>query len=203
MTNQARFTINSLSEGKSALVHITPVATEEGFGGLDGPNGLGLEILNIAALPDAEDYALDEFYASNFTPAEIAYCLKQASIKAAFQGVLAAKRAIIKSGAASHSAGDRRGIELSFDADGRPSHQGCLLSISYTDTIAAAVCVRQSGFGTPATPAATGPATQTQAVQTRNIKLNFLTRIFVILVLLSLLMLFGLGTWKLLQFRVH
>ena len=32
MTNQARFTINSLLEGKSALVHITPVAAEGGFG---------------------------------------------------------------------------------------------------------------------------------------------------------------------------
>ena len=45
--------------------------------------------------------------------------------------LLAAKRAIIKSGAAGDSAGDLRGIELSFDADGRPSHQAaCSRSVS-------------------------------------------------------------------------
>ena len=77
MTNQARFTIASLLEGKSALVQITPVAADGSSPsivgpGLQGSKGLGLEIENIAALPDAEDYALHEFYRANFTPSEIA-----------------------------------------------------------------------------------------------------------------------------------
>ena len=71
MTNQARFTINSLLEGKSALVHITPVAPDgtllgSPVPGLQGSKGLGLEIENIAALPDAGDYSQHEFYFCQF-----------------------------------------------------------------------------------------------------------------------------------------
>jgi phosphopantetheinyl transferase (holo-ACP synthase) len=195
MTNQARFTINSLSEGKSALVHITPVAGEGSFIGFEGTNGLGLEIENIAALPDAKDYSLHEFYQANFTPSEIAHCIKQPAVKAAFQGVLAAKRAIIKSGAAKNPPEGPRGVEISFDEDGRPTHPHCLLSISHTDTIAAAICFRLGALASP--------AAQSQPVQAQQTKLTFATRIFVLLVLLSLLFLFGLGTWKLLQYGLH
>lgn len=200
MTNQARFTINSLLEGKSALVHITPVAAEGSFAGCGEANGLGLEIQNIAALPDAEDYSLHEFYKANFTPSELAYCIKQPAIKAAFQGVLAAKRAIIKSGAAKNPPEGLHGVEIGFDDDGRPTYPGCLLSISHTDTIAAAICFWLGAPGTPAVSAATGPAAQTPAAQTPKTKLTLATRIFVVLVLLSLLFLFGFGTWKLLQY---
>ena len=117
MTNQARFTINSLLEGKSALVHITPVASDgtllgSPVPGLQGSKGLGLEIENIAALPDAGDYSQHEFYLANFTPSEIAYCTKEPKTKAAFQGLLAAKRAIIKSGAVSNPPEGHRSIEI-------------------------------------------------------------------------------------------
>ncbi len=202
MTNQARFTINSLSEGKSALVHITPVAADGSFAGFDGATGLGLEIENIAALPDAEDYSLHEFYQAHFTPSEIAHCIKQSAIKAAFQGVLAAKRAIIKSGAAKNPPEGPRSVEISFDDEGRPTHPNCLLSISHTDTIAAAICFWLGALASPALAAA-GPAAQSQPIQAQQTKLTFVTRIFVIMVLLSLLFLFGLGTWKLLQYGLH
>src|ERR1700732_3428829 len=158
MTHQRRFTTASLLEGKSALVQITPVAADgsppaSAGAGLQGSKGLGLEIENIAALPEAEDYALHEFYRANFTPSEISYCIKQPAVKAAFQGLLAAKRAIIKSGAASDSPDGPRSVEIGFEDDGRPSYPGCLLSISDTGTIAAAVCLWLGGLDWPPPPA--------------------------------------------------
>jgi phosphopantetheinyl transferase (holo-ACP synthase) len=157
MTNQVRFTINSLLEERSALVQITPVASGGvlpggTMAGLPGSRGLGLEIEDIAALPDAEDYARNEFYLARFTPSEIAYCGKQFNTKATYQGLLVAKRAIIKSGAANNQADALRGIEIGFDADGRPIYPGCLLSITHTGTIAVAICFWLSALPRPAAP---------------------------------------------------
>jgi phosphopantetheinyl transferase (holo-ACP synthase) len=204
MTNQARFTINSLLEGKSALVHITPVAPDEilpggGDAGFPGSKGLGLEIENIAALPDAEDYTRHEFYVANFTPSEIAYCTKQPKTKAAFQGLLAAKRAIIKSGAVNNPPDGHRSVEISFDGEGRPIHPGCLLSISHTGTLAAAACFWPGGFSWPAPVA----MTRAEAARSHLVKFPLKSRIFAFLVLLSLLVLFALGLLKLLEFIRH
>jgi len=204
MTNQARFTIASLLEGKSALVQITPVAADGSSPGiaaprLHGSKGLGLEIENIAALPDAEDYSLHEFYRANFTPSEIAYCVRQPAVKAAFQGLLAAKRAIIKSGAASDSPDGPRSVEIGFEDDGRPTYPGCLLSISDTGTIGAAVCLWLGGLDWPPPPPASGAEAARPQTRTFPVK----TRILAFLVLLSLLLLFGLGVWKILELWRH
>jgi phosphopantetheinyl transferase (holo-ACP synthase) len=204
MSNQARFTVASLLEGKSALVQITPVAADgsppaSAGAGLQGSKGLGLEIENIAALPDAEDYSLHEFYRANFTPSEIAYCINQLAVRAAFQGLLAAKRAIIKSGAASDSPDGPRSVEIGFDGDGRPTYPGCLLSISDTGTIAAAVCLWLGGLAWPAGPPASGAGTARPQMRTFPVK----TRILAFLVLLSLLLLFALGFWKILELWLH
>jgi len=204
MTNQARFTISSLLEGKSALVQITPVAANGSppsiaGPGLQGSKGLGLEIENIAALPDAEDYSLHEFYRANFTPSEIAYCIRQPAVKAAFQGLLAAKRAIIKSGAASDSPDGPRSVEIGFDGEGRATYPGCLLSISDTGTIAAAVCFWLGGLDWPATPPSSGAEAARPQMRTFPIK----TRILAFLVLVSLLLLFALGLWKIIELWRH
>jgi phosphopantetheinyl transferase (holo-ACP synthase) len=196
MADQARFTIASLLEGKSVVVEITPVAGEGihasiPFAGLHGSKGLGLEIANIAALPDAEDYAQDAFYRANFTPAEIARCSKEPAAKAAFQGLFAAKRAIVKSGAVKEPQEGLNGIEISFDGDGGASYPGCLLSLSDTGTIAAAACFWLGGLERPASqPAAAQP--QPRVVPTG-------TRILAALVALSLLVLFGIGSLKIFQ----
>ena len=204
MTNQARFTIASLLEGKSALVQITPVAADKSPPGIAGPGlqgskGLGLEIENIAALPDAEDYSLHEFYCANFRPSEIAYCIRQPAVKAAFQGLLAAKRAIIKSGAASDSPDGPRSVEIGFDGEGRPSYPGCVLSISDTGTMAAAVCLWLGGLDWPTAPPASGAKAARPQTRTFPVK----TRILAFLVLLSLLLLFALGFWKILELWLH
>jgi phosphopantetheinyl transferase (holo-ACP synthase) len=206
MTNQARFTINSLSEGKSALVHITPVTSAESLpggavAGLQGSKGLGLEIENIAALPDAEDYAQHEFYLANFTPSEIAHCTKEPKTKAAFQGLLAAKRAIVKSGAVNTPPEGYGGVEIGFDAEGRSSFPGCLLSISHTDTIAAAICFWLGGVALPESVRAS--AAGVEAARPRVLKYALKTRILAFLVLVSLLVLFALGLWKVIELLRH
>jgi phosphopantetheinyl transferase (holo-ACP synthase) len=203
MTNQALFTINSLLEGKSALVHITPV-TADGIplisaSALHEPKGLGLEIENIASLPDADDYAQHEFYTANFTAAEIAHCTGQPRIKPAFQALLAAKRAIVKSGAVHPTAEGFRSVELGFGGEGRPTYPGCLLSISHTDTVAAAVCLWLGGE--PPSPPAAAPAVQ--APVSHLVKFPLRTRIFAFLILLSLLVIFALGLWKIFSFIRH
>jgi hypothetical protein len=183
-----RFTIASLFKGESALV-LTPV---KGLGP-EPVKGLGLEIENIAALPDAEDYALHDFYRAHFTPSEIAFCIGQPAVKAAFQSLLAAKRAIIKSGAASASPDGLRSVAIGFEGEGRPTYPGCLLSTSDTGTIAAAVCLRLGGFDWPAA----------QAARPQMITFPLTSRILAFLVMLSLLLLFALGLWKIGEFMRH
>src|ERR1700730_13254995 len=155
MADKARFTITSLFKGKSPVVEINPVSTEGDPAAIGGPGlskskGLGLEIANIAALPDAVDYAQDEFYCANFTPSEIAHSIKEPVAKAAFQSLLAAKRAIVKSGAVSEPQEGYKNIEISFDGEGRPCYPGCLLSLSDTGTMAAAACFWPGGVEWPA-----------------------------------------------------
>ncbi len=203
MAKQPRFTIASLFEGKSALV-LTPLAADGSTPGsagrlFHGSKGLALEIENIAALPDAEDYALHEFYRANFTPTEIAYCIKQPAVKAAFQGLRAAKRAIVKSGAANDSPDELGGVAIGFDSEGRPTHPGCLLSISDTGTIAAAVCLWLGGFDWPAAQ----PAGGAEAARPQMMTFPLTSRILAFLVMLSLLFLFALGLWKVLEFMRH
>jgi phosphopantetheinyl transferase (holo-ACP synthase) len=195
MADKARFTITSLLKGKSAVAQSTPVSTEGdpaaiGAPGLSGSIGLGLEIANIAALPDAVDYAQDEFYCANFTPSEIAHSIKEPVAKAAFQSLLAAKRAIVKSGAVSEPQEGYKNIEISFDGEGRPCYPGCLLSLSDTGTMAAAACFWPAAQ--PATAAEIARAEQ-RIIPTR-------IRIVALLVVLSLLVLFGIGFWKILDF---
>jgi phosphopantetheinyl transferase (holo-ACP synthase) len=195
MADKARFTITSLLKGKSAVAQNTPVSTEGDPAAiarpaLSGSKGLGLEIANIAALPDAVDYAQDEYYCANFTPSEIAHCSKEPVAKAAFQSLLSAKRAIVKSGAVSVPQDGYKNIEIAFDSDGRPCYLGCLLSLSETGTMAAAVC-----FWPGAEPAA---AAQTARAEQRIIPTR--ARIVALLVVLSLLVLFGIGFWKILGF---
>jgi len=201
MADEPRFTIGSLLEGKSALVQITPVAGEGNplpppGQGLAGPKGLGLEIANIAALPDAEDYSQDPFYGANFTAAELAHCTGQPVAKAAFQGLLAAKHAIVKSGAAGAPKDGYKDIELGFDGEGRPTYPGCLLSVSETGTVAAAACFWMGQ--------AEGLAAQPQAgVQALRAGQRFIPtkhRLLAVFVVLSLLVLFGIGFLKILQF---
>jgi len=151
------------------------------------PRGIGLEIESLAGLPDAEDFAQDAFYRDNFTPDEIAFSLRQPLAKATFAGLLAAKKAILKAGAAE----TLRDIEIARDGEGRPTYPGCLLSISHADAIAAAVCWR---FDAPNAPPKIAPSAPAGGLH------GPASRLFVILVVLSLIFLFGFGLWTILHF---
>lgn len=183
MTGQSRFTLSNLFKLKSPGEQTRPATA-----GSSPAKGLGLEIANVSALPFAVDYAADAFYVANFTPSEIAYCAKQPKAKAAFQGLLAAKRAIAKSGAVSEPAEGLAKIETSFDSDGNPVFPGCLLSLSDTGTFVAAACLWLPGV-------AIGAVTAPRQVRVFPLR----SRIYAFAVLISLLLLFALGIWKLLE----
>jgi phosphopantetheinyl transferase (holo-ACP synthase) len=166
--------------------------------GLNGaPDGIGIEIETLANLPDAANYGEHDFYLDAFAPSEIAYCLRQPAIKASFCGLLAAKKAILKSGAAKGPLEDLRRIEIVHDADGRPTYPGALESSSHADAAAAAVSLYSSGQS-PLPVGAAGSDRGPNAGPSN--PLNRGTQIFVIAVLLSLVFLFAFGLWKILQF---
>jgi phosphopantetheinyl transferase (holo-ACP synthase) len=202
MSDQADTTAPALPETKGEAPQAGETADAGPGGGeaagaslrLQGPKGLGLETANVAELPDAGDYAAHEFYAANFTAAEIARCAALPAAKAAFQSLLAAKRAIVKAGAASAPAEGYKEIETGVDAEGRPVYPGCLLSVSSTGTIVAAVCLWLEGIEWPHAPGAAGQALR------KTLHFKVPTRIFAFLVLLSLLTIFGFGIWKALEF---
>jgi phosphopantetheinyl transferase (holo-ACP synthase) len=103
--------------------------------------GIGIDIEETAELPLADDYREHPFYQDNFTPAEIAYCIRQANARAAFSGTWAAKEAVLKSGLFTAPTGRLDGIEIDRDTLGRPAIPGGYLSISHTATTSVAVCI--------------------------------------------------------------
>lgn len=181
------------------MAELTPTAASDGSprptaAEPDAPSsGIGIEIETLANLPDAEDHAEHEFYRDNFTAAEIAYCLRQPSVKAAFGGLMAAKRAILKAGAAQGPSERLSRLEITHDGEGRPIYPGCLLSTTHTDASALAVCWWQ----TEPNLSFSGTALEVFCAASRKPSLR--TRIFITLVLLSLLALFAVGLWLILQ----
>lgn len=185
------------------MAEITPAAASDGTSGSAGADrnaksaGIGIEIETLANLPDAENYAEHEFYRDNFAASEIAYCLQQPSAKAAFGGLMAAKKAILKAGAAEGSSEGLSRIEIVPDGEGKPIYPGCLLSTSHTDATALAVCLWQ------ARPGPSTPESAREVISAARKKPNPQARIFISLVLLSLLFLFALGLWLILQRAFH
>ncbi|MGD0107611.1 MAG: 4'-phosphopantetheinyl transferase superfamily protein [Rhodopila sp.] len=103
--------------------------------------GIGIDIEEVSALPEADDYREHPFYQQNFSVAEIAYCIRQADARASFCGTWAAKEAAIKAGLAANPSARLGDIEIGRDTLGRPRIAGGQLSISHTSTTAVAVCV--------------------------------------------------------------
>ncbi|WOJ88751.1 4'-phosphopantetheinyl transferase superfamily protein [Methylocapsa polymorpha] len=189
-------------EGEKALVEIATTAEDSQSLGSASPllegagGGLGLEIVTIADLPDAENYGDHEFYYENFTASEIAYSIQQPSAKASFGGLLAAKKAIVKSAGAIAPFEDLKRVEIAHDAEGAPTHPGCLLSIAHANAIAIAVALSLSGVGPSGFSPARGAKTAGAATGPRKRRPD----LYIALVLLSLLFLFGFGLWKILGF---
>ena len=203
MTNQARFTIASLLEGKSALVQITPVAADEvrpqarARGSRDRKDWASkLKILRLCQTP--------RIIRSTNSTAPISRHRRLPTVsngprqKRPFKVSSRPSGPLSNPGAASASPDGPRSVEIGFDGEGRPTYPGCLLSISDTGTIAAAICF-WLGALTPTAPPASGAEAARPQMRTFPVK----TRILAFLVLLSLLFLFGLGFWKILELWWH
>jgi phosphopantetheine--protein transferase-like protein len=102
---------------------------------------IGIDIEEVGNLPQADDYREHPFYRDNFTPGEIAHCIRQSDVRGSLCGTWAAKEALIKSGLASAPLGRLNAIEITHDDAGRPGYPKCRLSISHTAATAVAVCV--------------------------------------------------------------
>ena len=117
--------------------------------------GLGMDMQEIASLPNADDYREHAFYAGNFTPQELATAVLRPNPRAHLCGLFCAKEAAKKSHPALL---DVRMSDLSVlpDETGRPVLRVAdtvaaaaglrfLVSITHTDTVAAATCIAFSG----------------------------------------------------------
>ena len=113
--------------------------------------GIGIDIEHSDHLPTVTDPWSEPFYVENFTPAEIAYCLRQPDPKESFCGLWSAKEAVKKSGAEFLALRPLE-IEITHDAAGRPvllggtagrlfREKNCLISISHSRGTSTAVCV--------------------------------------------------------------
>lgn len=144
LTSGAPFTVEQLlstgmGQASSESVSAWRINADVPTGLVSGKVGIDIEIVD--ALPAADDYREHPFYQDNFTMSEISYCVRQADVRASFCGTWAAKEAILKTGILSLTDRSLRAIEITRDADGRPLHPNCAISISHTPTTAVAVCL--------------------------------------------------------------
>jgi phosphopantetheinyl transferase (holo-ACP synthase) len=113
---------------------------------------IGVDIEEVAAMPEVQDFRSAEFYQLNFTPGEIAYCILQADPYSSFAGLFAAKEAIVKADAFFRGR-PFNALKIDHTPEGKPLSPGFGLSISHAGGLAVAVAVRE-------TVAANGPSAQ-------------------------------------------
>jgi len=107
---------------------------------------VGIDVQDLAALPEAGDYWEHEFYKSTFSPREIAYALLQPSPRATFAGQWCAKEALRKANPALADAA-WTSLEVVHDAAGKPDMTidgqpaAGALSVSHAGDLAVAVFV--------------------------------------------------------------
>lgn len=147
---------------------------------MESGSGVGIDIEDCDSLPAASDPLTEPFYAENFTPAEITYCLRQKNARESFCGLWCAKEAVIKCGS-EFSRLRPIEIEIGHDTKGQPGlstlragrltrEKDCFISISHSHGISVAVCV--SGIHSkPATGLWDDPPSFSPAPASDNVKL--------------------------------
>jgi phosphopantetheine--protein transferase-like protein len=115
-----------------------PVQPQHGDGAVTP--GIGIDIEEVAALPRVADLRKESFYAQNFTPGEIAYCILQADPYESLAGLFAAKEAIVKADGQYRNRPFHT-IMISHSPEGRPVFPGMGLSISHAAGMAVAVAL--------------------------------------------------------------
>jgi phosphopantetheine--protein transferase-like protein len=130
---------------------IQPVAAVSGLRGVDDL-ACGIDIERVDAMPVTDDYWEHEFYKENFSKDEIAYCLLQENPRMHFAARWCAKEALVKCEPAYKGqpfstlevVRDKSGeVSLAHHANGSSTRPPMAVSISHTDTMAAAVVVRR------------------------------------------------------------
>ena len=136
--HQTTFSLDSLLRTENAAPPPVPVEMAARVQPLLSRLRLGIDMEQTSSLPDTQDCRAHEFYRDNFTPAEIAYCLQRGDPKKSPCGLWAAKEAAVKA-LGGDSAVGLRGIEISHDANDRPSCRLGELSISHSDDFCVAI----------------------------------------------------------------
>lgn len=126
-------TVPAVVNASSAVVNELPV---------------GIDIENISAMPEVNDFREDAFYTMNFAPAEIAYCILQTNPYASFAGLFAAKEAIVKADN-SNQGKTFNTILIDHLPDGKPVYPGFQLSIAHTNQTAVAIAIKNIPLPTP------------------------------------------------------
>jgi phosphopantetheine--protein transferase-like protein len=102
---------------------------------------VGIDIQNIAELPDSNDFWEDAFYKTKFKPEEIGYSVKKENARQSFAGIYAAKEALIKC--------DNKlnwdDIIILHDENNKPACTGFVISISHSAENAIAVAIKNTG----------------------------------------------------------
>ncbi len=120
-----------------------------------GNFGLGMDMQDISVMPEVDDFRVDVFYSSHFSPAEIATASLRPSPRAHLCGLFCAKEALKKSHpdllnlrmdeiAVVHDTTGRPLIVLA-DQVALPQDFRFLVSITHTAQMAAATCVTMWG----------------------------------------------------------
>jgi phosphopantetheine--protein transferase-like protein len=112
----------------------------------------GIDIERVDAMPVTDDYWEHEFYKESFSKDEIAYCLLQENPRMHFAARWCAKEALVKCDPAykgqpfstlevvRNESGE---VSLAHHANGTSTKPPMAVSISHTETMAAAVVVRR------------------------------------------------------------
>lgn len=103
-----------------------------------GGLSIGIDIQDVAELPDCVDYWEDEFYKMKFAPEEIAYGVSRKDPKETFAGIYSCKEALVKC----DNTLEWSSIVISHDANGGPQFADYCLSISHSGGNAIAVAVQ-------------------------------------------------------------
>jgi phosphopantetheine--protein transferase-like protein len=145
----------------------------------------GMDLENVADLPETTNYRDHEFYRDNFTPEEIAYCVLQENPRMHFAARWCAKEALFKCDPAWRNTKfseievvrDQTGeVSLRHASNGASRKLSHAVSLSHTNTLAAAFVVQAAATvepnpkneqttAVPASPAAPAPqSAQTPAL---------------------------------------
>lgn len=113
----------------------------------------GIDLEMVEHFPEVRDYWEDAFYATAFTPAEIAYCLMQEHPRMHFAARWCAKEALKKCDPA-YAGEDMGHFEVAFDKHGAPFMQcdvngtterlPVVVSMSHTPSMAVAMVIRST-----------------------------------------------------------